>query len=209
MESKSTAYALLEHLRDGPSTAAALAGRVGVDVAAARRHLEDHLTEGRVAAVFRQSGLGRPKKVYEITLAGREALPRRYDLLAELVFLSLAEESADTTARIVERLAQRFAADLKKRMPADGDLKARARALAQGLRSMGFPTELETQGDHLVIRRRDCVFLRAAQASPTAVCRGFDTRLLEILLGEDVELRACLPEGAACCEHRVSLRRNN
>ena len=107
------------------------------------------------------------------------------------------------------RLAARVAEDLRRRVPPGADVKERARALVQGLRALGFPTDLETREGRLVIRRRDCVFLQAARASPDLICRGFDTRLLELVLGEDVELKACLPDGSACCLHELRLGRNN
>lgn len=209
VEPKPTAYALLERLLQGPRTAGALAGEVGVDVAAARRHLEEHLAAGRVEAAFRQEGIGRPRKYYEITLRGRESLPRRYDLLAQLLVEAIAAEDPEVAGRVVERLAQRVANDLKAGMPGTADAKTRARALVQSLRALGFPTELETRDGRLVIRRTDCIFLQAANASPQLVCRQFDTRILELVLGQDVELRACLPESGACCLHEVRTSRNN
>ena len=200
-----TSRELLRRLLDGPATAAALAAALRVDVAAARRHLEEHAARGRVASMFRHEGVGRPRKYYEITDAGRETLARRYDVLAQLLLDALDAEDVQTAERVVERVAQALAREVAPSIPAGGDLRARAHALVDALRALGFPTELETRADRLVLRRTDCIFLRAAQKSPTLVCRALDTRLLALALGHDVHLRACLPEGAPCCLHDVPL----
>lgn len=200
-----TKRTLLEHLLHGPATAADLGQTAGISTTAARRHMEDLLEDGAVSAFFRQEGVGRPSKLYRLTDQGRERFPRRYDLAAGALIEALArqagqeglEQSMDEAAR---ELAERF----RERIPADAPLQARVEAVVELLEDLGFPTQLEVHDDELVIVRRDCIFLKLAQEHRDAVCGHLDTTLLRELLGVDVELVCCIPDGSNSCRHVVA-----
>ena len=73
-------------LHHGPSTAAELAGRLGLTQAAVRRHLDalaaEGLVEPREKRVHGSRGRGRPAKAFALTDAGRGAFDQAYDELA-------------------------------------------------------------------------------------------------------------------------------
>src|SRR5690606_40953065 len=73
-------------LENGPSTAAALAKRLGLTPAAVRRHLDTLLADGMIDArrphAHGHRGRGRPAKVFVLTDAGRNAFEQAYDDLA-------------------------------------------------------------------------------------------------------------------------------
>ena len=77
------ARSILEH---GPSTAVALAVRLGLTPAAIRRHLDVLLAHGHVEAreqrVYGARGRGRPARVFGLTDAGRAVFYTAYDDLA-------------------------------------------------------------------------------------------------------------------------------
>lgn len=200
---------MLEALVAGPRTAHQLGRDQGVRASAARRHAEALVEEGLAKPVFRQEGLGRPKKYYELTDAGRERLPRRYDALAE--FMADASKEAHGPAglaRTMDAVAERLARDHARMVPADAPTRERVRAAASVLRKIGFQTELEEREDRMVIIRRDCIFRRLAFAHQPEVCGNLDTGLLERILGVPVQLVACMPWGDDACRHEVQTLRD-
>lgn len=167
--------------------------------------MEDLQEEGAVSSFFRQEGVGRPSKFYRLTPEGRERFPRRYELAAEgligaLVYQGGREHLEGTMAEAGKRLAARF----QDRIPADAPLEERVDALVELLKDLGFPTQLEVHEDRLVVVRQDCIFLKLAREHRDAVCGQLDTTLLSELLGTDVELSRCIPDGARSCAHSIS-----
>lgn len=199
-----TKDALLHALLEGPATAAELGKAQGISATAARRHMEDLLGQGVVASFFRQEGVGRPSKFYRLTVEGRERFPRRYELAAEglidaLVHQGGSEHLDATMAEAGKRLASKYS----DRIPTDAPLEERVDALVDLLEELGFPTQIEVHEDRLVVVRRDCIFLKLAREHRDAVCGHLDTTLLSELLGVDVELSRCIPDGARSCAHTV------
>lgn len=207
MEHEPTRKALLRALLEGPRTALSLAEEVGVDTAAARRHLDGFVAAGLAKALFRQEGMGRPKKYYEITEAGRETFPRRYDLLlASVAEAAIASHGSGAFAELMDRVAEALAREHGARVPRHAPLAARVRAVASVLRELGFPTEIEERDGRVLLVRRDCVFLKVAMAHQDAVCNHLDTGFLSRVLGEPVELVQCIPAGDGVCRHEIRAR---
>ena len=77
------ARSLLEH---GPSTAAELAGRLGLTTAAVRRHLDAAVADGLIVAAEERPrgprGRGRPAKRFSLSEVGHAAGPTAYDEVA-------------------------------------------------------------------------------------------------------------------------------
>ncbi len=195
---------LLRHLLNGPATASDLADKAGISTTAARRHAEDLTEEGHVSPFFRQEGIGRPSKHYEITEEGRERFPRSYDVAAEHLIQAVldhhGEEGLEDTMHAV---AQNLAKDLEDKIPPEASLQERVQATSALLEDLGFPTHLERHEDRWVLVRRDCIFLKLARKHRDAVCQDLDTTLLENLLGAEVSLDGCLPDGQGTCRHIV------
>ncbi|MFN8196283.1 MAG: metalloregulator ArsR/SmtB family transcription factor [Nocardioidaceae bacterium] len=86
-------------LENGPSTAAALAERLGLTPAAVRRHLDQLVEQGAVEAVEQRPagsrGRGRPAKHFRLTGSGRDRFDQRYDDLAAEALRFLAETGGD------------------------------------------------------------------------------------------------------------------
>jgi predicted ArsR family transcriptional regulator len=126
----------------GPSTAAALGGRLGLTPAAIRRHLDNLIAEGlietRIARTYGNRGRGRPAKVFVITDAGRSAFEHAYDDLAASALRFLAETAGPEA---VAEFARRQLADLERRYApavAQGELASRVQALAEALSADGY-----------------------------------------------------------------------
>lgn len=199
-----TKDALLRHLLHGPAPTDELAEVGDVSKTAARRHMEGLVDDGDVEAFFRQEGVGRPSKFYQLTDQGRERFPRRYDLAAEQLVEGLLELEGDRGLNeVMEEAGRKLAASLEGKMPEAGSPKERAEALVDVLEELGFPTELEIHEDRFVIVRRDCIFLKLAKGHRDAVCGKLDTTMLSELTGDDVELDGCIPDGRDVCRHAI------
>lgn len=195
---------LMRRLLEGPATASDLAKAQGISSTAARRHMEDLADEDAVASFFRQEGVGRPSKFYELTEKGRERFPRRYDVAAKLLMSVLEDqEGTEGLEAAMDQAGRALAEDLSEDPPLEAPLEDRVKRVREMLEDLGFPTELEEHGDRWVLVRRDCIFHKLAHQHRDAVCGRFDTTLLESLLGEDVELEGCLPDGRSSCRHVI------
>jgi predicted ArsR family transcriptional regulator len=94
-------------LVDGPSTAAALAGRLDLTPAAVRRHLDQLIADGTVEAREPRTpfvngttrGRGRPAKAFALTDSGRDHFDQQYDDLAVQALRFLSETGGDDAVR--------------------------------------------------------------------------------------------------------------
>lgn len=192
---------ILEQLQRAPSTAAGLADDLGFQTSAIRGHLDALEEQGLVVARFRRAGVGRPRKVYELTDEGQETFPRRYHLLLSRLVARLAEkEGRAYTARILAEVAQELAEELK--VPQEGTIEQRAYALAQALNTLGFEATLEQTAQGLVLVRRNCIFLEAAKEHHDLVCGRFDQELVKAAFGgTPANLQCCMATGSSTCHN--------
>jgi predicted ArsR family transcriptional regulator len=191
---------ILEQLQAGPGTAQVLAEHLDVQVSAIRGHLDGLEQQGLVQARFRRAGVGRPRKVYEITDAGQEVFPRRYHLLLARLLERLAEkEGRAYAARILAEVAQELAEEMK--LPSQGTVEERALGLARALNTMGFEAALERTDQGLVLVRRNCIFLEAAKEHHDLVCGRFDQELVKSAFGGEAKLQCCMATGSNNCQN--------
>src|ERR671912_17371 len=87
--SMDTKRMILIMLHDGPISIGEIANRLKIQKSAIRTHLESLRAEQTIKSYFKMEGLGRPKKIYEITDKGRELFPRKYDLILSLILQCL------------------------------------------------------------------------------------------------------------------------
>src|SRR5919197_5962326 len=80
-----TKTTILNLLLEGSKTAGEIADKLKIQKSAIRSHLESLQVEQSVRSYFKIEGLGRPRKVYELTESGRELFPRKYDLILSLI----------------------------------------------------------------------------------------------------------------------------
>jgi predicted ArsR family transcriptional regulator len=191
---------ILEQLQQGPATAQALAEKFGFQVSAIRQHLDALEAAGLVKPRFRRAGVGRPRKVYELTDAGREVFPRRYHLLLNRLLERLAErEGRAYTARLLAEVAEELATEAK--VPVHGTLQERALALAQALNTLGFEATLEQTANGVVLVRKNCIFLDAAKEHHDLMCQRFDQSLVRATFGGETELESCMVTGGCECRN--------
>jgi predicted ArsR family transcriptional regulator len=181
----------------GPSTAATLAERTGLTVAAVRRHLDALLAEGIVTTRtprLRQVKRGRPARLYALTEAGHAAGPSAYDDLATSALRYMA---ASMGAGAVEAFAQNRAAELEARYAHVATAADRPAALADALSADGYAATTSDQGLGVQLCQHHCPVQHAAQEFPQ-LCDA-ETAALGRLLDVHVQRLATIAHGDGVC----------
>lgn len=205
MPAEGTASTILALLREGRQQAQDLAERLAIDTSAVRRHLETLRADGLVDTEDIVIGPGRPKKMYGLTAAGREAFPRDYALLLDLI-LSKLRETGDR--KRVEALMSSIAQDLARTLPPHDDLPGRVHGLVAFYQKLGFEAEATRTKDGYAFTQRNCIFLKTAQADPALLCQCFDEGIMRAALpGAEVTFDGSLATGALRCRHLIQMPR--
>ncbi|MGI8702148.1 MAG: helix-turn-helix transcriptional regulator [Nocardioidaceae bacterium] len=188
-------------LENGPSTAAALAARLGLTPAAVRRHL-DHLVhigaaEAKQPRVYGARGRGRPAKVFVLTALGRDTFYQGYDDLAlgALRFLRDSAGSAavgDFARRRTAELEERYSTVITAAPPAE-----QASALAAALSDDGFAASVTSTGTSVQLCQHHCPVATVAAEFPE-LCVA-ETEVFSRLLGRHVQRLATIAHGDGVC----------
>jgi len=197
------AQSILEH---GPSTAAALAERLGLTAAAVRRHLDVLLERGLLAAreqrIYGSRGRGRPAKVFSLTDAGRADFYSAYDDIAIQALEFLGQEAgsdavtrfaASRTALVESRYSDSLAG-------ADTDVSP-AQALAAALTSDGYVASVQPSALGEQLCQHHCPVAHVAEKFPQ-LCE-VETELFSRLLGVHVQRLATIAHGDGVCTTHV------
>lgn len=201
------ARSILDH---GPSTAAALAERLGLTQAAVRRHLDalvaDNVVEPREQRVYGHRRRGRPAKVFALTDCGRDAFDQGYDQLAADALRWIAQSagggeqgqaavSAFARARVAAQ-AERYRSVVEAAAPED-----RAKALARALSADGYAATARSAstpgpaGEQLC--QHHCPVAHTAEQFPQ-LCEA-EAEVFSRLLGTHVQRLATIAHGDGVC----------
>ena len=202
-------------LENGPLTAAALSGRLGLTPAAVRRHLDnllaDRMIEASEARCYGSRGRGRPARVFAITDAGRSAFEHAYDDLAASALRFLAETLGNEA---VAEFARRKVSDLERRYRPVVDAAPpgeRVQALAEALSADGYAAAAsvapaavrgdgEAGGEQLC--QHHCPVAHVAAEFPQ-LCEA-ETEAFGRLLGTPVQRLATISRGDGICTTHVT-----
>jgi predicted ArsR family transcriptional regulator len=198
-------------LENGPVTASALGGTLGLTPAAIRRHLDhligDGMVETRLARVYGNRGRGRPARLFAITDAGRSAFEHAYDDLATSALRFLAERAGPDA---VAEFARRQIADLERRyrpVVESAPRGGRVRALAQALSTDGYAATASAvsagrgvSGEQLC--QHHCPVAHVAAEYPQ-LCEA-ETEAFGRLLGTPVQRLATIAHGDGICTTHVT-----
>lgn len=192
-------------MQHGPSTAGALAERLGLTPAAIRRHLAALLDEGALTSreqrVYGARGRGRPAKVFVLTDTGRSDFYQAYDDLAIQALRHLAEAAGPDAVRV---LAQQRIADVERQFltirASQPDL-APNEALARALTADGYVASIQAvrSGDQLC--QHHCPVAHVAEQFPQ-LCE-VETEVFSRLLGSHVQRLATIAHGDGVCTTHI------
>jgi predicted ArsR family transcriptional regulator len=194
---------ILEH---GPSTAAALAARLGLTPAAIRRHLDVLLAHAHVEAreqrVYGARGRGRPARVFALTDAGRAIFYTAYDDLAvqALEFIR-AEAGPDAVTRFAEARIAAVEERYRRRLAVSGPEVTPAEALADALSDDGYAASTLPSAAGEQLCQHHCPVAHVAEQFPQ-LCE-VETRAFSRVLGVHVQRLATIAHGDGVCTTHV------
>lgn len=185
-----------------PQRAQDVAKQLGIDASAVRRHLDNLVSQGLVEPHDVREGPGRPKRFYQVTVAGRELGPRNYPLLLALLMQKVSEGEG---RKKVLKYLEAIAADLAGPPSKHKDAKLRLDLLLVKYNQLGFEAQITKEGDQMVLVQRNCPFLAAATKDPQAFCEHLDEEMMRAALpGHDVVLDSSMAHGDHICRHIIT-----
>jgi DeoR family suf operon transcriptional repressor len=187
---QSPAWQIIEYIkRNGSATVKELEELLGVTTTAVRQHLQTLQVDGYVARARVHAGVGRPHHAYSITAKAHELFACHCDdlaltLLEEVYAQEGAARAAQLLARVGDRLARRYAGDVKSDV-----LRERVEEMAAALYRRGVLTK--------VLHAYNCPYHDLAQKHRD-IC-AMDAELMRKVLGSEVSLSACMLDGHHGC----------
>jgi predicted ArsR family transcriptional regulator len=187
-------------LVNGASTTAVLADRLELTPAAVRRHLDQLVEEGMIAAREQRAsrrGRGRPAKEFVLTESGRDHFDQQYDDLAVQALRFLRETGGDDAVR---EFAQRRVSFIEDRF---GD-RARANpqlspaeVLAQVFTDEGYAAAVREARMGEQLCQQHCPVSHVAHEFPQ-LCEA-ETEAIGRVLGRHVQRLATIAHGDGVC----------
>ena len=192
-------------LEGGPTTAGALAERLGVTTTAIRRHLDTLLADGVVVARDAPAagvrGRGRPAKLFALTEAGHEQFGHAYDDIATAALRFLAASVGESA---VTAFAQARAAEIERRYRAlvqAAPATDQATALATAMRGDGYAATVTPLGAGEQLCQHHCPVQHVAAEFPQ-LCVA-ETEAIGRLLGTHVQRLATIAHGDGICTTHI------
>lgn len=209
-QQQSTKQDILDHLlKQGSSTAQALAESLQVTPQAIRRHLKDLETEGLILHETVQAGMGRPNHVYTLSQKGRDCFPVRYDDFAVSLLDTLAETvGKDQVGSILRKQWERKALEYRDRI-GKGSLEERVRRLVELRRAEGYmaecyPVEAKAAHPGFILTEYNCAISHIAESFPS-VC-GHELEMFAVALDCHVERTHWLVNGEHRCGYLIQIK---
>ncbi len=203
-------------LENGPSTALALAERLGITPAGIRRHLDALLDDGIIEAREPRSaanvGRGRPSKVFVMTDKGRTSFEHSYDDLAISALRFIAqEESPNNGVRSVSAFARARADEMERKFRSSTSLKkgkssdtsgslsgpVSVDALADFLTGEGYAANAHNVPIGIELCQHHCPIAHVAAEFPQ-LCE-METEVFAKILGTHVQRLATIAHGDGVC----------
>jgi DeoR family transcriptional regulator, suf operon transcriptional repressor len=144
-----TKEVILNLLLEGSKTAGEIAGELKIQKSAIRTHLESLQAEQSVRSYFKIEGLGRPRKVYELTERGRELFPRKYDLILSLILQKIeSTQGHEYMKKIIKSIADNMAHDIHDKIKeSSSSLEESVRILNSVSNELGFMSSFHKEGE--------------------------------------------------------------
>lgn len=178
-----------------------IAGSVEINPISVRHHITKLQADGLVDSAEERHGVGRPRRVYFLTEAGREHFPTRYLRLT----LRLLEQLKETLpASVVNQLFIQMAHDLASEYEShltNLTIEQRLDLTKKLLVTEGFNVDWELKGDHYQIRETNCPYYHIGQNHPE-VC-SVDQTLISTILSVPAEKIQCMLNGDAHCTYLI------
>ena len=209
---------ILNLLLEGSKTAGEIADKLKIQKSAIRTHLESLQAEQSVRSYFRIEGLGRPRKVYELTESGRELFPRKYDLILSLILQEIeSTQGYEYMKKIIESITDNMAHDIHDRIEkSSSSLEDSVRILNTVSNEMGFMSSFykeeeddDNSSSTYSIVSRNCIVHKIAIKHQDVICHGFHDRIIQKSLdgkiNAKVQLKECIALGDKYSRHIITV----
>lgn len=168
-----------------------------------RHHIQKLEADGMVEYREEIHGVGRPRRLYGLTQAGREQFPSRYLSLSSRLLEQLKDQ---IPTEMLSKLLRQVAADIAEDHMAQIDIEGlsmveRVRLLQELLVSEGFEIQIEEREDQYLIKETHCPYYHVGQNHPE-ICI-LDKTLISTLLGTPAEKISCILDGDHLCTYEV------
>src|ERR671925_181099 len=216
-----TKQLILNLLLEGSKTAGEIADKLKIQKSAIRSHLESLQAEQSVKSYFKIEGLGRPRKVYELTESGRELFPRKYDLILSLILQEIeSTKGHEYMKKIIKSIADNMAHDIHEKIKkSSSSLEESIRILNSISNELGFMSsfykEEEDDDDNsstYSIISRNCIVHKIATKHQDVICHGFHDRIiqksLDGKLNTKVQLKECIALGDKYSRHIITANKD-
>ena len=209
---------ILNLLLEGSKTAGEIADKLKIQKSAIRTHLESLQTEQSVKSYFKIEGLGRPRKVYELTESGRELFPRKYDLILSLILQEIeSTKGHEYMKKIIKSIADNMAHDIHEKIKkSSSSLEESIRILNSISNELGFMSSFykeeeddDNNSSTYSIISRNCIVHKIATKHQDAICHGFHDRIIQKSLdgkmNAKVQLKECIALGDKYSRHIITI----
>jgi predicted ArsR family transcriptional regulator len=196
-------WRILEFLqRQESATIKELETMLGITTTAVRQHLASLQAEGYVERRRVHAGVGRPHHAYSLTDRKHELFACHCDdlaltLLQEVFALEGEEKANQLLERVSARLARQYAASVRSAV-----LQERVQEMASALHDKGVLSDVDGEFETITLRTYNCPYHELAQEH-REICE-MDKKMLQEVLGSDVDLSSCLMDGHTSCTFVVS-----
>ncbi|MHC4953684.1 MAG: helix-turn-helix transcriptional regulator [Planctomycetota bacterium] len=192
----------------GPQSSPDLAARLDVTSMAVRQHLGGLRDDGLVDFRDEPKGVGRPRRIWELTRASADRFPDSHDELA-LGMIDAVRRAfgAEGLEKLIRERVNAQAAAYRARMP--DDLPGRVRMLSRIRSEEGYLAECKKEKDgSWTLAENHCPICAAAE-----VCQGLCAGELDLfrrVLGRGVKVERTehLLDGARRCVYRIQASRS-
>jgi DeoR family transcriptional regulator, suf operon transcriptional repressor len=182
-------------------TARDLVEILGASLNAVRHHLKEMEAEGILTHRREQRGVGAPVHVYQLSAAGENLFPRRYDVLLTETLASL--EGMGGRPAVVEAMEDRYNA-LALRLQAElagAPAPQRLETVARILAEEGYMADWNASNGAVSLTEHNCAIKAVAQRFPE-ICEA-EERFLREVLAANVERRTHILTGCHACEYSI------
>lgn len=207
MKSEKAQDKILQFLKtEGAKTAVELGKNLDITSMGARQHLERMEKAGLVSSKEVSRGVGRPKKLWQLTEKAQSHFPDRHDQLTLDMLISIknvfGEQGLD---ELIEHRSKETARQYHEALDRHTDLEGKVKALVRVRSSEGYMAEYETTDEGFIFYENHCPICSAA-----AACQGFCRSELEVFeeLFEGmarVERLEHILQGARRCAYAIAL----
>lgn len=193
----------------GPQTAARMAKRLGVTTMAVRQHLSVLQGEGLVDFTDQRRKVGRPARLWQLTLKAYDRFPDSHaELAVEMLLAIRSAFGEEGLERLTEEKTRQQVEHYRARMPGPSALlEERVATLTRIRREEGYMAEWRRRRDGTFeLVENHCSIAKAARVCPN-LC-GSELSLFRSVLGDDVSVNRFehILSGDRCCAYQITGR---